>query len=271
MKKQTSGLKRNPIDKFYTKNGVVKMCYALIRHHLNIDANKDLIIEPSAGNGSFAPIISELCKDCRMYDLQPEADNIVKQDFLKLDYSKFSNKNVHIVGNPPFGRQSSLAIKFIRYSALFCKSISFILPKSFKKDSLQNKVPLNFHLLCQVDLPKNSFLVNEKEHDVPCVFQIWEKRETKRLKKKKKAPKNFKFVKENPDISFRRVGVNAGDVSTIIEGKSKQSHYFIKFTAEESKRNFFYNYDKGVFKFDNTVGPRSISKPELIEVFNKIL
>ena len=94
-------------------------------------------------------------------------------DFLKLDYLKFSNKNVHIVGNPPFGRQSSLAIKFIRYSALFSKSISFILPKSFKKDSLQNKVPLNFHLLCQVDLPKNSFLVNEKEHDVPCVFQIW--------------------------------------------------------------------------------------------------
>ena len=188
-----------------------------------------------------------------------------------MDYSKFSDKNVHIVGNPPFGRQSSLAIKFIRYSALFSKSISFILPKSFKKDSLQNKVPLNFHLLCQVDLPKNSFLVNEKEHDVPCVFQIWEKRETKRLKKKKKEPKNFKFVKENPDISFRRVGVNAGDVSTIIEGKSKQSHYFIKFTTEESKRNFFYNYDKGVFKFDNTVGPRSISKPELIEAFNKIL
>ena len=97
MKKQTSGLKRNPIDKFYTKNAVVKMCYALIKHHLNIDADKDLIIEPSAGNGSFAPIISELCKDCRMYDLQPEADNIVKQDFLKLYYSKFSDKNVHIV------------------------------------------------------------------------------------------------------------------------------------------------------------------------------
>ena len=79
-------------------------------------------------------------------------------------------------------------------------------------------------------------------------------------------------MKENPDISFRRVGVNAGDVSTIIEGKSKQSHYFIKFTTEESKRRFFYSdYNKNLFTFDNTVGPRSISKPELIEVFNKIL
>ena len=99
MKKQTSGLRRNPIDKFYTKNAVVKMCYALIKHHLNIDADKDLIIEPSAGNGSFAPIISELCKDCRMYDLQPEADNIVKQDFLKLDYSEFSGGMLFLVAS----------------------------------------------------------------------------------------------------------------------------------------------------------------------------
>jgi hypothetical protein len=47
---------------------------------------------------------------------------------------------IHIIGNPPFGRQSSTAIKFIKKSCLFCNSLSFILPKSFKKDSLKNKV-----------------------------------------------------------------------------------------------------------------------------------
>ena len=52
-------------------------------------------------------------------------------------------KKIHIIGNPPFGRQSSLAIKFIKKSAEFCDSISFILPKSFKKDSLKKHFPLN--------------------------------------------------------------------------------------------------------------------------------
>ena len=45
-------------------------------------------------------------------------------------------------------------------------------------------------------------------------------------------PQGFTFVKktENPDISFRRVGVNAGAIDSDIHTKSIQSHYFIKFT-----------------------------------------
>lgn len=49
---QKSGLKRNTIDKFYTKSNIVQLCVEHIKEHLNINKN-DLIIEPSAGNGSF--------------------------------------------------------------------------------------------------------------------------------------------------------------------------------------------------------------------------
>ena len=44
------------------------------------------------------------------------------------------------------------------------------------------------------------------------------------------------FVKktENPDISFRRVGVNAGNIDKKFDDKSINSHYFIKFTNGES-------------------------------------
>ena len=47
--------------------------------------------------------------------------------------------NLHFIGNPPFGRQSSLAKKFIKHicSCDKTKTIAFILPKSFKKDSLK--------------------------------------------------------------------------------------------------------------------------------------
>ena len=72
---------------------------------------------------------------------------------------------------------------------------------------------------------------------------------------------------DNPDISFRRVGVYAGKIDTEIESKSAQSHYFIKFDKEIDE---IINELKSIeFKTDNTVGPRSISKREVITEFNE--
>ena len=85
-------------------------------------------------------------------------------------------KKIHIIGNPPFGRQSSLAIKFIKNLVNIAIVCLFILPKSFKKDSMKKHFPLEYHLIFEFDLPENSFIVDDKEHNVPCVFQIWEKK-----------------------------------------------------------------------------------------------
>ena len=70
-----------------------------------------------------------------------------------------------------------MAIKFIKNAAEYSDSISFILPKSFKKESLKKHFPLKYHLIYEYDLPKDSFLVDNKKHDVPCVFQIWERKD----------------------------------------------------------------------------------------------
>ena len=180
---------------------------------------------------------------------------------------------IHIIGNPPFGRQSSLAIKFIKKSCEFCDSISFILPKSFKKDSLKKSFPLNFHLIFEIDLPDKSFLVDGKEHNVPCIFQIWDKKQTNRIINEKLEPLNFIFVKktENPDISFRRVGVNAGTLDIKIDEKNIQSHYFIKFTNGKSITDNINKLSTITYEFNNTVGPKSISKQEIIFKFNQFL
>lgn len=272
--KQEKGLKRNTLDKYYTKEIVVEQCMNLIKKHINISYN-DLIIEPSAGNGSFINHIKKLSKNYKFYDLEPENDEIYKQDFLIFDYKNLTKKytNIHIVGNPPFGRQASLAIKFIKKSCLFANSISFILPKSFKKDSMKNSFDKHYHLICQIDLLENSFLVNNLETDVPCVFQIWQKKQEVRHKTEKKIPLNFEFVKKEciPDISFRRVGVNAGIISKEINDKSFQSHYFIKFTNNKTIDENIIKLKDIKFEFNNTVGPKSISKPELICEFNKVL
>jgi len=272
--KQKKGLKRNTIDKYYTKESIVDLCLEKCKEYIHF--GDDLIIEPSAGNGAFIKGIQSITKNYKFYDIEPAHSEIIKQDYLQLDLNKLKYK-IHIIGNPPFGRQCSTAIQFIKKSVCHCDSISFILPKSFKKESLQKTFPLCFHLVFEIDLPENAFLVNGLEHNVPCVFQIWQKKETERKVNEKVIPNHFTFVKEDadPDISFRRVGVNAGKIEKDTN-KSIQSHYFIKFT------NIFTDKNKNIedcmkklstitFENNNTVGPKSISKQELIKEFNKVL
>jgi predicted RNA methylase len=269
--KQTKGLNRNTIDKYYTKDIVVELCLNIVKKYIQINPD-ELIIEPSAGNGSFITGIKSITSNFKFYDLEPDNDEIIKQDYLLYDYEETFSK-IHIIGNPPFGRQSSLAIKFIKKSCEFCDSVSFILPKSFKKDSLKKTFPLNFHLIFEIDLPDKSFLVDGVEHNVPCIFQIWEKKPTNRVVNEKLEPVNFIFVEKtkNPDISFRRVGVNAGTIYKKIDEKSIQSHYFIKFTNGKSITDNMNKLSTIIYDFNNTVGPKSISKQELIFKFNPLL
>ena len=264
---QKIGLNRNTIDKYYTKSEVVNKCIDIIKAKININKN-DTIIEPSAGNGSFINKIKELSDNYYFYDINPEHNDVIKQDFLTLEIKKADNK-IHIIGNPPFGRQSSTAIKFIKKCCSFASSISFILPKSFKKDSMKKHFLKNYHLISEVDLSDDAFLVNNIEYNVPCVFQIWEYRNEERSMPILLEPNGFKFVEQNdsPDISFRRVGVNAGTISKEIDNKSFQSHYFIKFNNK--KIDDILDKLKDVkFINNNTVGPKSISKQELIKEFN---
>jgi hypothetical protein len=276
-KKLSVGLKRDTIDKYYTKQSIVDLCIIHISNYINIDSQNDLIIEPSAGSGAFITGIKSLSSKFLFFDLIPENEQIIQQDYLKLDGAKLREitvpNKIHVIGNPPFGRQSSLAIKFIKKSSTFADTISLILPKSFKKESLKKAYPLDFHLVFQLDLPKNSFLVDGIEYDVPCVFQIWEKRDTNRDLEAILEPIHFKFVKQtqDPDISVRRIGVNAGVISQNTVDKSVESHYFIKFTNSKSVEDNINSLLGITYEFDNTVGPKSISKQELIAKFNPLL
>lgn len=269
MQKQTKGLQRNTIDKYYTKPQIVEFCINQIKHHVSF-LPEDFIIEPSAGNGSFIHPIRQLSKNYHFYDIEPEHPDIVKQDFLQLQPNSISS-NIHIIGNPPFGRQSSLTIQFIKKASIFAETISFILPKSFKKQSLQKSFPPLFHLLFETDLPEKSFLVNGIEHDVPCIFQIWKKKDFPRLTVETMEPIGFRFVQktDNPHISCRRVGVYAGKIDSEFLSKSEQSHYFIQFTNGKSIEDNIALLKHLEFPHNNTVGPRSISKPELIREINK--
>ena len=265
---QDTGLNRNKLDKFYTKKDISMKLIKKILELLKIE-KKDKIIEPSAGDGAFMKYLEEKGYNIIGYDIEPEYDNIIKTDFLKL---KIKDKDIHYIGNPPFGRQSSLARKFIKKCCKNAKSISFILPKSFKKDSMKKCFNEYFHLIYEEDIIDNSFIINKTEvKNIPCVFQIWINKDIKREKPKIYKPIYFKYVKklDNPDFSLRRVGVYAGNLSNVID-KSKQSHYFIKLNNNIDKNKFMKEYKKIIFTHNNTVGPKSISKNEFNKKINTL-
>ena len=79
--KQIKGLNRNTIDKYYTKDIVVELCLNLVKKYIKIKPT-DLIIEPSAGNGSFITGIKSITNNFKFYDLEPDNDEIIKQDYL---------------------------------------------------------------------------------------------------------------------------------------------------------------------------------------------
>lgn len=77
------------------------------------------------------------------------------------------------------------------------------MPKSFKKDSMKKHFNEYFHLIKEVDLSNNAFLVNDVECDVPCIFQIWERKSVPRELIQKIEPNNFKFVDQSSEPAFQ--------------------------------------------------------------------
>lgn len=248
---------KSELDKFYTKKNVAKELIS------KIDISSfDIYIDPCCGDGSF---YNNVIHENKIgIDISSNLSNIIQCDFLDWDYSKIdSNKKVISISNPPFGKQGSLALKFFKKCSLFCDKIAFILPLSFVKDSVKNKIPEYFHLEYEEILNENSFLLDGNDYNVKCVFQVWTKQNFKREKIKNIEIHDFEYTKnkELSDFSVRRVGVYAGKAFKDTS-KSEQSHYFI-IVKDKSKIDFYLNSLNNKTWEDYTVGPRSISKNEL--------
>lgn len=254
---------KHELDKFYTKPETAKYCLSL----LNL-SEFDCIIEPSAGSGSFSNQID----NCIAFDLSPENEKIKKADWFKIDksFAKKYNK-VLVVGNPPFGTQGTLAIEFIKESMKFADTIAFILPRSFRKDSIKNRIPLNYSIIKEIDLPDNSFTLNGNNYSVPCVFQIWQKSNKMRSKIIRRIKSQlFEFTnRQKADFRIQRVGGNAGKASNNLTA-AESSNYFIKNISNLNNEDFIKLINNIEFATKNyTVGPRSISKGELVEEIEK--
>jgi len=293
-----TGKERITTDQFYTNLDVSSKCIQLLLKTIDIDES-DIIIEPSAGEGSFSDYFHQNEYNLHAFDIEPKKEYIQTQDFFELDISCYSDKNVHCIGNPPFGRQSKYAKQFIKKLSQFCNTISFILPKSFRKESYQKSFPLNFHLVEEIELEKNSFTIDGKVYHVPCIFQIWKNTNTNRYIEPKPIENGFKFIPkpklediefnevgkpirrknlftETPDFGILRAGGGdtCGRISLTYEDGIAcypEAWLFIKLDPHYDSDKFYEEYQKINWKDDSNVGARSISKPIFIKGINQLL
>ena len=271
------------LEQYYTKESIAKKIVDIVHDKYNIDSF-DIIIESSSGTGVFIKQLLETSNNIKnkllYYDIDPRFPGTIKCDYLEHDIIKDINninnnaKKIIVIGNPPFGRQSCLLKKFIKKSCMSATVVAFILPCSFKKNSMIKSFPLNFHKEYEIDLPLNSFILNNTEYSVPCIFQIWIKKDYNRILPKKEYENDtYSFTtKDDCMFSFRRVGALAGkfefDREKILS-LSKESNYFIKINHENNILKD--DLDKIIWKTNNTVAAKSISKQELIYELNKII
>lgn len=261
-------MKHKELDQFYTKEILAQQYYSILKKLLEKEkVIFDLWLEPSAGAGAFFNLLPE---NKIGIDLDPKSEKIIQHDFLTYD---LGSKSYITIGNPPFGKNSSLAIKFFNKCAEKSLYIGFVLPKTFKKRSVISKLNPFFHLMYEEDLPSNAFVYNGESYDVPCVFQIWKKENIKRIEQENELlHEDFIFTtKDNAHFAIQRVGVNAGKVKIDFEQYAVASHYFIKINDNEKiewSRGIFEKIDWSSVKY-NTAGNPSISKGELIKLYKK--
>ncbi len=196
-------------------------------------------LEPAGGNGSFIAALQEQgIKQITAVDLYPKHELVEKSDFLQFTPS---GENLITISNPPFGRNNALAIPFFNHAAKFSDYICFLIPRSWRKWSVENRLDQRFHKLMDQDI----FVAYEDERGVPVrkannlrtCFQIWERRE--RVREKTVVPDNGLIQKASPaeaQLAIRVFGYGCGKVLTNFEPQKNTTLMFLRARNKEIRK-----------------------------------
>jgi hypothetical protein len=273
--------RKEGLDKFYTIPNIVDNCITTLGQLYNWES-WDLVVEPSAGSGNFYTKIPS-SKKIGM-DILPEHSEVKTQDFFTYCPEQSNNKIILTIGNPPFGKVSSLAIKFFNHSAKFSRVIAFIIPRTFRRISVQNKLDLNFHLVSDTELPLKPCCF-EPPMNVKCCFQVWEKRDQLReLLELKTEHTDWDFLSFGPkdnkgqptppegaDFALRAYGGKCGEIVTIgLDKLRPKSWHWIKSNINlEELMTRFKSLDYS--QSQNTARQNSIGKGDLVSLYESVV
>ena len=272
------GVREEGLDKFYTIPVVAERCLRRVEEFYPW-ATWGLVVEPSAGNGSF---FHRIGTDKKIgMDILPDHGDILTKDFFTFSPENPDEKNL-VIGNPPFGKNSSLAVKFFNHAANWADVIAFIVPRTFRRISLQNRLNPNFHLLFDEDIPTEPCAFNPPMM-VKCCFQIWEKKINRRERRilNTEHP-DWVFLPLGPrdengqptpptgaDFAIRAYGGRCGEIlETDLEKLRPKSWHWIRVNMDKTEliarfRQLDYSLSQ------DTARQNSLGKGELVKLYSE--
>jgi hypothetical protein len=230
------------------------------------------MIEPAGGTGAFIKAAKKFgIESIVSFDIEPKHKEVSLGNFLE---AKIDVKHAVTISNPPFGRNNSLSIPFFNKAADHSDYICFIVPRSWRKWSVINRLDQRFHLIADVDLnidyvDDNDAEITTKNRLATC-FQIWQKRKTKRPIVTVVDNQFIKKVKpQDADVSLTIFGYGCGRIKTEFKREPNSTQMFLKLQHPRALEAL-QNVDFSRF-FKNTAYTEALSLQEINFLLNEFL
>ena len=258
-------------EQFYTPQDLAERLMAEVSRLIPDLASKTLI-EPAGGTGAFIEAAKRVgLVEFLSFDIEPKHPAVKKGDFLT---AKLSAVDALTISNPPFGRNNSLSIPFFNKAADHSEFIGFIVPRSWRKWSVINRLDRRFHLIfdqdIQIDYVDDNGEKLSTNNNLATCFQLWQRKETARPKL---LVRDMGLVEktdaENADVALTVFGFGCGRVTTDFERKPNSTRMFLKLNHEKALEAL-QTVDFSKF-YKNTAYTAALSLPEINYLLNEAI
>lgn len=188
-------------------------------------------IEPAGGNGAFIDAVRDVgVRDVVSFDIEPRHHEVARGDFLT---QQLNVTGAVSIGNPPFGRNNALSVRFFNHAARYSDYIAFIVPRSWRKWSVVNRLDPHFHLVSDENLSTDYIdaagLSNYAKTSLQTCMQIWERRSDARPRVEVlDRGVVAKCTPEDADVSLTIFGFGCGSVKTEFPRRRVTTDIYLK-------------------------------------------
>lgn len=258
-------------EQYYTPADLAESLMAEVEK-LVPDLAKRTVIEPAGGTGAFIQAAQNRgVTEFLSFDIEPKHSLVKRADFL---HQKIRAKDALTISNPPFGRNNSLSIPFFNKAAEHSEFICFIVPRSWRKWSVINRLDRRFHLVADhdilVDYVDESGERLSKRTSLSTCFQIWQRRsELRPLVKVQDLGVIQKCDPVDADVALTIFGFGCGKVRTEFERKPNSTVMFLRVLHPQAlaalKSVDFNRFSK------NTAYTEALALPEINYLLNEAI
>jgi predicted RNA methylase len=254
-------------EQYYTPKPLALELVTQIEKVLGSLAGKT-ILEPAGGTGAFIDAVqAKGVTRVISFDIEPLHELVSVGDFLE---QEINESNLITISNPPFGRNNSLSIPFFNQAAKVSDAICFIVPRSWRKWSVTNRLNLGFDLALDLDIDyvdADGTPLSNKNLLATC-FQIWKKADAPRtLVRVTDMGIIEKVSPELADVSLTIFGYGCGKVKTQFEPVANTTQMFVKLKHPQALAAL-ERVDYSKF-FKNTAYTEALSLQEINYLLNE--